>query len=182
MARGKGTSGRSGDPSDMPPARDKNVERAIKHADREIEAAITRGELSDINIAADAALRAFQLRLLAAMGEKGWSQSDLARACGFGRSNISSALRERNPVTPRPTTVATIARALGVDKEMLFPTRQRILTGTDRRTSTIEVKRRPDGHAHLHVDQVVTWDTALKVMELLKGQDEAQLLKHRPSE
>ena len=157
--------------SDLP-ERDERVVAAIKRAQKDIE------ELEkDREISRDSAIRAFQMRLTAAMAERGWLRSDLARACErvagrkFGRDVIGTYLKDQNPNFPRPANMEILARALGVDKEILFPSRERLRLGVDRRNPTAEVTDAGDGLAWLKINQAVEWSVALEIMKILKEGD-----------
>lgn len=56
--------------------------------------------------------------LLKEMGNRGWSQSDLARSASLNRAVINKLLN--GPTTPRPATLEAIARALKLPVEGVY--------------------------------------------------------------
>lgn len=61
----------------------------------------------------------FARRLAKTILDRGWSQSDLARASGLGRDAISTYIRGRS--LPGPTNLSKIANALSVGTDELLP-------------------------------------------------------------
>src|SRR5262245_14460748 len=118
----------------------------------------------------ETALAEFARRVQAAMVERGWNQSELARRCTefmaagkeMSRDTISKYI---NGVTlPGPDRLAALARALGKKPSELLPTRGR---PSGARSSGRTASDAGDGRAWLSVNEVVTWDKALKVMAIL---------------
>lgn len=114
----------------------------------------------------------FARRLQLALVEKGWNQSELARAVGTGRHNISVYASAKS--YPMPPLLKSISEALGVDPEWLLPG---MLPSPDQPSQPEEapesLKLEPGmdkNRAHLKVDMEVSWADALKVMEILYGQ------------
>jgi transcriptional regulator with XRE-family HTH domain len=114
----------------------------------------------------------FARRLQLALVEKGWNQSELARAVNTGRHNISVYASAKS--YPMPPLLKNMATALGVDPEWLLPG---MLPSPDHPSASEEpaesLKLEPGADknlAHLKVDMEVSWADALKVMEILYGQ------------
>lgn len=61
----------------------------------------------------------FARRLSSVIMERGWSQSDLARAAGLGRDAISTYVRGRS--LPGPLNLRKLADALGMSPHQLLP-------------------------------------------------------------
>lgn len=113
----------------------------------------------------------FANRLGRLLNEKGWNQSDLARAASlhlpkgeeFRRDNIHVYLN--GTAVPRPKQLNAIAAALGVAPEDLLP-------GVAHSTVDMPVAMRaiPDkpGFAWLSVDKEVTMRTAIAVLAMLE--------------
>jgi len=115
----------------------------------------------------------FASKLQAAMDAKGWNQSDLARAAtaalgGEGviqRDNISKYINGK--AIPSSPKLYAISTALGVNKDELIPGVS-VMQPTVRNVP-IGVDDLGEGKAWLRVNQPVSWDVALKVLDLLKG-------------
>lgn len=112
--------------------------------------------------------REFARRLSAALVEKGWNQSELGRRTKIDRDNISGYVRGRN--LPGPAIVKRLAEALGVEVSWLLPLGVAGARSVDRDSPALEVKALGGDTAWLRVNQQVSWDTALAVMKLLKGE------------
>lgn len=113
----------------------------------------------------------FARRLQLALVEKGWNQSELARAVNTGRHNISVYASAKS--YPMPPLLRDMATALGVDPEWLLPG----MLPSPGQIPPVEpeesLKLEPGADknmAHLKVDMEVSWADALKVMEILYGQ------------
>lgn len=115
----------------------------------------------------------FSQKLQAAMDAKGWNQSDLARAAtvalgGEGviqRDNISKYINGK--AIPSSPKLHAISTALGVTKDELIPGVS-VMQPTVR-NAPIGVDDLGDGKAWLRVNQPVSWDVALKILDMLKG-------------
>lgn len=113
----------------------------------------------------------FATRLGRLLTEKGWNQSDLARAASqhlpkgeeFRRDNIHVYLNET--ALPRPKQLNATAAALNVAAEDLLP-------GVAHAKGSMPVAMRaiPDepGYAWLSVDKKVTMRTALAILSMLE--------------
>lgn len=120
----------------------------------------------------DAVALEFARRLQVALDEKGWTQSDLAREATLqmekgevSRDSVSKYINAR--FLPGNTKMHAIAKALGKDVEDLRPATG--ITGTSEKHAAMGVRDLGDGQAWLRINQPVPWLTALKVLELLKG-------------
>lgn len=105
---------------------------------------------------------------------KGWTQSELARQAEnklpkghtFGRYNVSTYVRGKS--LPGPVHLNALCDALGVKPDDLLPTRGVRQAGSE--MPALDVRDMADGNVWLRINQAVPWPTALKIMELLKGQ------------
>ena len=70
------------------------------------------------NMAAAGNSHKFKDWLLKEMGKRGWSQSDLARSADLNRAVINKLLSGQS--TPRPSTLAALARAFKIPIERLY--------------------------------------------------------------
>lgn len=113
----------------------------------------------------------FARRLQLALVEKGWNQSELARAVGTGRHNISVYASAKS--YPMPPLLKAMSEALGVDSEWLLPGMLPAQPTTAQEEGLGGVAMEPardKTKAHLKVDLEVDWADALKIMEILYGQ------------
>lgn len=117
--------------------------------------------------------RIFAKRLQAAMLERGWNQSEIARRAAqfmpdkkFGRDNISKYINEFT--LPTPIYLNAIAKALGKAPEDLMPTQRgrRLSTDMDD-TPRMALKTTAKDKAFLRINQEVPMAIALKIVELL---------------
>lgn len=148
--------------------------RAVAHYNIRQEV-IPPEEITDANVKAE-----FARRLQAAMIEKGWNQSELARRANehlpkpakgqargkeIGRDSISHYMRGK--MMPLPTYLSALAKALGVEPSALLPAR----TPTAGPSAPYEMKGLPDGRVYLRVSRTLRQATALKIMALLAEED-----------
>lgn len=108
----------------------------------------------------------FGRRLMQMIVDRGWRQSDLARAAGVGRDSISCYVNGR--MFPTPKNLSLIASALKVKPEDLIP--NTILSAIESGHPAIEI-RQTAGHPDqvwLRVNQRVTMDQAIEVAKILK--------------
>lgn len=125
---------------------------------------------------ADAVKAEFARRVQAAMVRKGWDQATLARETvkqyekgaktKLSRDSISKYCR--GLVLPLPHTLNAMAKALGTQPDELLPTRGVPSAGME--NPPLDVRDIGDGMVWLKVNQAVDWDTALKIMTLVKGE------------
>lgn len=131
--------------------------------------------------AAQSAITEFARRLQAAMIQKGWSQSELARRAtqqlpkpvpgqaqnrDLGRSRISHYVRGIS--LPRPEGLAAIARALGCAPADLLPP-DAVPTAVP---APFEMKAAADGRVSLRINRTVTLATATAIINLLAKEDQ----------
>jgi transcriptional regulator with XRE-family HTH domain len=121
----------------------------------------------------DAVKIEFARRLQAAMVEKGWNQSELARQAAkftgdgkFPRDNVSSYCRGLS--LPGPNHLHALSQALRKTPTDLVPSRG--VPTIEDRLPPLDVRDVGDGMAWLKINQSVPWSTALKIMEMLKGE------------
>ena len=113
----------------------------------------------------------FAKRLAEAMEDRGWNQSELARAAAkhlpedqeFRRDNVHVYLSQR--ALPRPKQLVALAKALGMSPEKLLPGVQH--ARTDPPWSMEPVIGEP-GKAHLRVAVRVPMRTALEILTILE--------------
>jgi transcriptional regulator with XRE-family HTH domain len=114
----------------------------------------------------------FANRLQARMIDKGYRQSDLARAAAanlpkgtkMGRDSISLYIRGKS--LPSPTYLTAIAQALDCKPEDLMPVRG--LPTAQEISPPLDVREMSDGNVWLRINQAVPWSIALEVMTALK--------------
>lgn len=102
------------------------------------------------------------------MMDKGWNQSDLARACGLGRDSISTYIRGQT--FPEPKNLRKLADALGTTTHELLP--NSALSAIESETPALEI-RQAHGHADrvfIRINQLVTLEQAAKIFEILRTQ------------
>lgn len=118
----------------------------------------------------------FARRLQALRVAKGWTQSDLARRAfgggkeAKGRDNISGY--ERAMRLPTPTMLKKMADALGVTTEELLPSGVRSSVEETLPAFDVRATSSDADNVWLRVNQSVPWDRAIKIMQILKGQDD----------
>ncbi len=126
------------------------------------------------NAPKDAVKVEFARRLQAAMVAKGWLQSELARNAEmhmpnkkrFGRDSISLYIRGRS--LPGPLQLKALCAALDAKPEDLLPTRGVSIAGEA--IPALDVRDLSDGNVWLRVNQAVPWSAAIKIMQLVKGE------------
>ena len=116
-----------------------------------------------------AALLEFGRRIQKAMIEKGWNQSELARAASLQGVAISRDLVSKylnGKALPGPGKLEALSKALNVPAGDLLPTRG--TNALSEKVPELDVRDVGDGRVWLRVNQAVDWPKALKIMELLK--------------
>lgn len=109
----------------------------------------------------------FGQRLRKAIAEKGWSQSDAARASGLGRDAISTYIKGRS--FPSDESATKLARGLGIPLNQLLPNTQ--LKHMERETApALEIKQSAasPGKMWVQVNQLVDPDQAFEIMQILQ--------------
>ena len=119
----------------------------------------------------------FRKTLKKLMDEKGMTQAELCREAShhlgsdIGRYNISYYLSGRSK--PNKERRDAIAAALGVSGEELIPD-SAVTPRSDGvgMSAPMEMSQIPGtDQVRLKIDQVVPWDLALKILEVLKGDE-----------
>lgn len=120
----------------------------------------------------DLAALEFARRLQKRMTDKGMNQSELARAATLHmvkgevtRDSISKYINAA--FLPSPAKLAAIAKVLDCEPEELVETRG--ITASAEKHSGTNVRDLGEGQAWLRINQPVPWLTAIKILELLKG-------------
>ncbi len=135
----------------------------------------------------DVLRRDFAKRLQDILSERGWSQSDLARACwgqtesgaARGLYNISAWVNAL--ALPSPKHLQEVCNALGVDQEDLVPAGMRAAktdgmhAASTGATEPLKMVLSGDGMAHIEVNADMTPEAALKIYEIVrKATDETR--------
>lgn len=123
----------------------------------------------------DRARREFAKRLQALMTEKGWSQSDLARAAAkfmpdkkFNRDNVSLYVRAQQ--LPGPVRLRAMCKALGVTEDRLTP--PGAVATVDEQAPPMAMRPLGGGNVWLQINQAVPQSVALKILALLPTTEE----------
>lgn len=124
----------------------------------------------------DAHLLAFARRLQKAMLAKGYTQSDLAREATrfmpegheIRRDAVSKYIGAK--FFPDLMKRQALAKALGVEPDELIPPTNSIPASGDMASLT-SIRDMGDGTVWLRINEQVPWPTALKVLDMLKGED-----------
>lgn len=113
----------------------------------------------------------FGRKLHRLMLDKGWTQAELARRASeyaekeIGRYSVSCYTR--GITLPRPDHLNALARAFDIPPRDLLPTRGAPI---DEAPSPLDLKDVGDGRVHLRVNQILDWQTAIKIMAILRGE------------
>lgn len=112
----------------------------------------------------------FGRRLNKLMLDRGWNQSDLARAAGLGRDAISTYIRGRS--FPEPKSLRKLADSLGAKTEDLLP--NTVAAAMDADTAPmLEIKQaagHPD-HVWVRVNRLVTLEQAARIFDIIREGD-----------
>lgn len=109
----------------------------------------------------------FGRRLMALMLDKGWNQSELARASKLGRDAISTYIRGVS--FPEPKNLHKLAKALDMTAAQLLP--NAIVRAMDNDTAPMLEIRQAAGHPDkvwVRVNRMVTFTQAAEIFALLK--------------
>ncbi|MGE4219692.1 MAG: helix-turn-helix domain-containing protein, partial [Alphaproteobacteria bacterium] len=125
----------------------------------------------------DEAKRNLARTLRRLMDGRGWNQAELARQAElhmppgttFGRDAANRYYNGRS--LPAHLHLYALAKALGVDPAALVPSAHADFLPSRSGVDDVAVSAAPGGKAWLRIDMKVDWPTALKIMEMLKGQD-----------
>ncbi len=117
----------------------------------------------------------FAKRLQNAMLALDWSQSELARQAAkhspngrFGRDNVSAYVRGIS--LPGPLHLKALAKALRVTPESLLP--HRGVPSVERENPAVDIRDAGQGKAWLRINQAVERQDALRIMQILKGEND----------
>jgi len=111
----------------------------------------------------------FGRRLATLLLDKGWNQSDLARAAELGRDSISTYVNGKT--FPTPKALKALSEALGVSKDDLLP--NQMMQAMDDEHPAVELKQ-ASGHpnkAWLRINRAMSFATAAKIIELINKED-----------
>jgi transcriptional regulator with XRE-family HTH domain len=111
----------------------------------------------------------FGRSLLERIVNNGWNQSDLARYADVGRDAISAYVRGK--AFPEPKNLRKLAKAFGVEPEVLLPNVSLQQDSTQTLMELRQVQGQP-GKAWLRINHIVTLGTASKVLALLQAEAE----------
>jgi transcriptional regulator with XRE-family HTH domain len=115
----------------------------------------------------------FGRRLMAVMLDKGWNQSELARASGLGRDAISTYIRGVS--FPEPRNLHKLAAALGTEPEHLLP--NAVVRAMESDTGPMLEIRQAAGHPDkvwVRVNRMVSFDQAAEIFGVLKESQDKQ--------
>jgi len=115
------------------------------------------------------------------MAKKGWNQSELAREASkfmpegkkIHRDTISVYINTKS--MPGRERLEAIAKALGVEAVELLPNKVRPMSRNIQ--PPIEARDLGDGNVWLRINQSVSWGVALKILELVKGDEQGDANK-----
>lgn len=125
-----------------------------------------------LDVPVEAAREEFGRRVRNYRLKKGWNQSELARAATTETVRVTRdevSKYEKANHFPGHEKLEAVAKALGVTAEDLMPTKG--LTAKADRTPPFEMRATADGRVWLRVNQAVSYEAALKIMALLKGDE-----------
>ena len=116
----------------------------------------------------------FARRLQAALSERGWTQSELARRMApllkhsrLGRDNISKYVRGK--VLPLPPALEAMAKVLEMKTSELLPARASPSAGAE--YPPMSVKDIGEGRVWLQINRSVTWGKGLEILRILQEED-----------
>jgi len=107
----------------------------------------------------------FGRRLHAEIINRGWNQSEMARQSGLRRDAISTYVR--GTVLPSPSALQKLANALGVQPTDLLPNAAMSAIESDHSSLSMKVSSGAPNTAWLHVNRLVTVETAAQVIQLV---------------
>jgi transcriptional regulator with XRE-family HTH domain len=114
--------------------------------------------------------REFAKRLQKLMTDKGWNQSDLARAAAkfmaykkFNRDNVSLYVRAQQ--LPGPVRLRAMAKALDIKEEQLLP--PGAVASVDEGAPPLAMRPLGSGNVWLQINQAVSQEIAMQVVTLL---------------
>lgn len=117
--------------------------------------------------ARDLAKQELARHLVAAMRERDWSQSDLARHADVPRELISTYVRGVS--LPEPRTLRKLANALGTTPEKLLPAAAGLTAQDEIPAFSITELAGHPGRVWLRINRMVTLDTAMQIGAILQS-------------
>lgn len=114
----------------------------------------------------------FARRLYKLMIDRGWRQSDLARAANLKRNSISVYLRGAS--LPNPENTKALAKAFDMKPEELLPNYTESSIERDNPEIDFRVSPADPKKAWLRINRLVHTSTAIKIMALLDDDDANQ--------
>jgi len=115
----------------------------------------------------------FAARLSAAMLEKGWNQSELARQAAlhmpsgkFNRDNISNYVKAKH--TPGPVRTAALCKALRIEPIALFPSGS--APATNASEPPLDLKDLGDGTVFVRINKRLSSAKALQILNVVMGE------------
>ena len=129
--------------------------------------------MSENTTPADIVRETFAARLKDEIAKRNWNQSDLARNASkqlpsgeeLSRDNISNYMRGR--ALPSPGFLLAIAKALGMTPEQLLPERGQTPPRDVGVLPITDVRDAGGGRAFLRVNKSVSWNAAVRILEIL---------------
>ncbi len=113
-------------------------------------------------------LREFGHRLDEMLLDRGWSQADLHRKAGLSKDTISKWVAGK--VDPSPRNLGVVAKAFGMSIDELYPHYMDNLDNAAQRSrGGVEFVSNDSKMGTLTVDRVVSTETAMKILDLLKN-------------
>jgi transcriptional regulator with XRE-family HTH domain len=115
----------------------------------------------------------FGRRLMALMLDKGWNQSELARAAELGRDAISTYIRGVS--FPEPKNLRKLANALDVQADQLLP--NVVVRAMDSDANPMLEIKQAQGHPDkvwLRVNRMTSFTTAGRIFSILQEDETTQ--------
>lgn len=111
----------------------------------------------------------FGRRLYNAMIRKGWTQSELSRRADVKRDSVSTYVRGVS--LPGPLNLKKLASALGVNETELLPNHIEAAIDEDVPSLELKISSADSRVAWLRVNRLVSTSVAVKVVEILNGDE-----------
>jgi len=124
--------------------------------------------LLDLGAPAEAVKADFARRLQKALNEKGWNQSDLARAADIGRDSVSVYLRGKS--LPGQKHLTSISNALGLSQDDLLPGASDAATVKNELTALDIKQTSAAGRVWLKVNRSVSLGQLAKIIAILDSE------------
>ena len=109
--------------------------------------------------------KSFGNRLEKLLLEKGWRQSELARRADLKRDSISNYIRGRT--FPTPLNMKKLCSALGVTEAEFQSSTESVIDNSDQVSFLLAQCPENPNRAKIQINQIVSFDTATKIMALL---------------